>query len=299
MTEPAKTMAVEDVLTSIRRLLAQDIPTGSGAAVAEGQMSLQHTLAALEAAMVSRLSPPVGEPWTADTAEADRESSAERAFLPEAAGPGLTPGIPAAEDGPVDDLPANAPRAEADPFTETTPEAEQIREIEEAQEIEEAPFIAVDMADAPLATSFSFRHTAEIRRLQLVTPAPEEQSVAADEDLSPPTPAHAPAALVPVIEEVPARADPAPPVPDAEPERVATVEEAAPKLPPVPARIDEPRSLFDEPEELPIDLQVLRRLIGEVLREELQGPLGERMTRNVRKLVRAEIRRALAEDTPG
>ncbi|KFI32237.1 hypothetical protein CDV50_05790 [Haematobacter massiliensis] len=38
----------------------------------------------------------------------------------------------------------------------------------------------------------------------------------------------------------------------------------------------------------------LRMLVAEVLREELQGPLGERMTRNVRKLVRAEIRKALA-----
>ncbi|WP_290689647.1 MULTISPECIES: hypothetical protein [unclassified Haematobacter] len=38
----------------------------------------------------------------------------------------------------------------------------------------------------------------------------------------------------------------------------------------------------------------LRMLVAEILREELQGPLGERMTRNVRKLVRTEIRRALA-----
>ena len=33
---------------------------------------------------------------------------------------------------------------------------------------------------------------------------------------------------------------------------------------------------------------------GEVLREELAGPLGERITRNVRKLVRAEIKRTLS-----
>jgi negative regulator of sigma E activity len=39
---------------------------------------------------------------------------------------------------------------------------------------------------------------------------------------------------------------------------------------------------------------VLRELIRDILREELQGALGERITRNVRKLVRAEIARALA-----
>ncbi|PRY94445.1 hypothetical protein BCF33_0033 [Hasllibacter halocynthiae] len=38
----------------------------------------------------------------------------------------------------------------------------------------------------------------------------------------------------------------------------------------------------------------LRLLIADVLREELQGALGERITRNVRKLVRREIGQALA-----
>ncbi|MEM9709160.1 MAG: hypothetical protein AAF871_10245 [Pseudomonadota bacterium] len=38
----------------------------------------------------------------------------------------------------------------------------------------------------------------------------------------------------------------------------------------------------------------LRDLVAEIVREELQGGLGERITRNVRKLVRAEIQRAFA-----
>lgn len=38
---------------------------------------------------------------------------------------------------------------------------------------------------------------------------------------------------------------------------------------------------------------VLRALIRDVLREELQGVMGERVTRNLRKLIRAEIARAL------
>lgn len=44
----------------------------------------------------------------------------------------------------------------------------------------------------------------------------------------------------------------------------------------------------------PIDEEVLHELVRELLTEELQGPFGERITRNIRKLVRAEIGKALA-----
>ncbi len=42
-----------------------------------------------------------------------------------------------------------------------------------------------------------------------------------------------------------------------------------------------------------IDEETLRDLVSEIVRQELQGALGERITRNVRKLVRREIQRAL------
>lgn len=43
-----------------------------------------------------------------------------------------------------------------------------------------------------------------------------------------------------------------------------------------------------------VDEEALREIISEVVREELQGEMGVRITRNVRKLVRREIRLALA-----
>ncbi|WP_281983815.1 hypothetical protein [Thalassorhabdomicrobium marinisediminis] len=43
-----------------------------------------------------------------------------------------------------------------------------------------------------------------------------------------------------------------------------------------------------------LDEEALRALVAEVVREELTGPLGERITRNVRKLVRREIYRVLS-----
>jgi hypothetical protein len=45
-----------------------------------------------------------------------------------------------------------------------------------------------------------------------------------------------------------------------------------------------------------LDEETLRRIVAEVVREELQGELGERITRNIRKLVRREIRLVLAAD---
>ncbi|WP_420586637.1 hypothetical protein [Ruegeria sp.] len=49
------------------------------------------------------------------------------------------------------------------------------------------------------------------------------------------------------------------------------------------------------PQTTSMDEEALRTLIAQVVREELQGVLGERITRNVRKLVRREIYKALAE----
>ncbi|MGB7321716.1 MAG: hypothetical protein WBC95_09905 [Albidovulum sp.] len=46
-------------------------------------------------------------------------------------------------------------------------------------------------------------------------------------------------------------------------------------------------------DEAVLDMDMLRDLVAEIIREELQGPLGERITRNVRMLVRREINRML------
>ncbi len=58
---------------------------------------------------------------------------------------------------------------------------------------------------------------------------------------------------------------------------------------------DEPEdALFDDEDETVLDEAMLRELVTDIVREELQGALGERITRNVRKLVRREINRALS-----
>jgi len=52
------------------------------------------------------------------------------------------------------------------------------------------------------------------------------------------------------------------------------------------APIDAQNMMFDE--------QALRGLVQTIFREEMAGPMGERITRNIRKLVRAEVGRMLA-----
>ncbi len=71
-------------------------------------------------------------------------------------------------------------------------------------------------------------------------------------------------------------------------------EEAAPP----PEGKESETNLFAAPVE-EFDDSALRALITELLREELQGALGERITTNIRKLVRTEIRRALTEQDWG
>lgn len=65
--------------------------------------------------------------------------------------------------------------------------------------------------------------------------------------------------------------------PDPEPAAAATA--AGPGL------FDSPDASFDE--------EMLREIVRDIIREELAGTLGERITRNVRKLVRVEINRAM------
>ncbi|TCP44071.1 hypothetical protein [Rhodovulum marinum] len=73
---------------------------------------------------------------------------------------------------------------------------------------------------------------------------------------------------------------------DAAPSPMPPVAEAGPQ-----AKADAPDH---EADQLVFDEEMLRELVAEIVREELQGRLGERITLNVRKLVRREINRALA-----
>jgi cell pole-organizing protein PopZ len=61
-----------------------------------------------------------------------------------------------------------------------------------------------------------------------------------------------------------------------------------------PRHQDETFSVLEDEDDTIVDEETLREIVRDIIREELQGGLGERITRNVRKLVRAEIKQALA-----
>ncbi|MCA1336740.1 hypothetical protein [Pseudooceanicola marinus] len=76
---------------------------------------------------------------------------------------------------------------------------------------------------------------------------------------------------------------------DAMPEHDALVGGAAQS----PSELADPYQDDADDGSVTVDEEALRELVSEILRQELQGALGERITRNVRKLVRREIQRAL------
>ncbi|MEO1239824.1 MAG: hypothetical protein AAFW64_09280 [Pseudomonadota bacterium] len=119
--------------------------------------------------------------------------------------------------------------------------------------------------------------------------------------------------VLPIRPEDPQETAPMPDLEDAAFED-AMDEAAEEKTAPAPANLSEPRepvspplatfrhrggaasidNVLAEDEPAILDESGLRDLVAEIVREELQGGLGERITRNVRKLVRAEIQRAFA-----
>lgn len=142
-----------------------------------------------------------------------------------------------------------------------------------------------------------------------------------DEDVLQPAPQ--PAAPHPTsygTAPTPPRAEPIPPQPQPvfddvafETEEAAKVDEALSQVDATPSELDlggmpDPASFAAPPmgaggsagagtssaqSAAPIDMDNLREIVTDIVREELRGPLGQKITRNVRKLVRQEIQRAM------
>ena len=90
--------------------------------------------------------------------------------------------------------------------------------------------------------------------------------------------------------------------PNPEPQDAGSADEDSGDAPDGDAEVEdlgETRSPFTFPEQdddTVLDEDTLREMIVDIVREELQGALGQRITRNVRKMVRREIRIALAAE---
>lgn len=117
-------------------------------------------------------------------------------------------------------------------------------------------------------------------------PAPGRQQTL--EAAAPPSPKPAPAPT----------AGPAPraPVTATKPDFPPDPPIAKPAAPAQPAALPSQVAVAEDEEIVPlVDEQELRALVAEIVREELQGEMGERITRNIRNLIRKEVARALDE----
>ena len=231
MSEPMSNHEIEDVLSSIRRLVSEDLrpaPRGDAAPVA-AETSDKLLLTPALRVVPEEVEPVPVEDVVARLGAAVAEEEWESPF-----------GDPEVWTGPAvhDDVPTFVHRA---------------RDGEKTTDFNEAPMAAFvevdDVLPEPSSAPSSAPAAGSVRR---VTPPPEQGSWADQ----------------------------------AEAEVIADLADAAEDevLSGIHAATD--AMVFDE--------QVLRDLVRDLIREELAGSLGERITRNVRKLVRAEIARALA-----
>lgn len=259
MAETVETIDVEDVLSSVRRLVSEDHrtvrkPEAAVAADADrlvltpalrvaeaveassepeqsaadaGPMSLESKIAALEAAIGRR-----ADNWEPDGSEMPRPQSWEDVT-----------GVPFVHHEP-EELGADAEDAEVLDEPEIDLEAGAAPEPADAVAEPEPAADAVELADMVAPEEPGDRKPGQ--------PAEEDQEAHEEE----------------------------------EPETLAAMETAE-----TPEDDDFETLLADAPE---FDDEALRDIVGRIVREELQGALGERITRNVRKLVRREIHRVLA-----
>ena len=142
-----------------------------------------------------------------------------------------------------------------------------------------------DAADAIEAEAETF----ETPIAQPAEPAAGAMTVEETETETPAEPAHDPLVLGPEFaetEKAPAPVAAEKAVVDKAVEEEPVVTHAAPsKEEEAPVDLTADETVLDE--------DTLRELVADIVRQELQGALGERITRNVRKLVRREIHRAL------
>ena len=255
MSEPLSAVEIEDVLSSIRRLVSDDLrPAVRSAADPEvGKLILTPALR-----VVQEGAPPAPEPAI--------ES--------------VVAGLGAAVNARAEEWESET----GDPGPEA-PAAESTWDISDVAGIPEARFEADAEAeeDAVVALQFHARPRStlvppEVIETHAAEPVPGWAQEGEDE--APAAPRWSAATLEPDA----AWADEA---------EAQVLEELSDEIA-AAAPLD--RLAEEAGYDAPYDDEALRELVRDLIVEELQGPLGARITRNIRKLVRAEIARALAAE---
>lgn len=277
--KPVATSEIEKRISDIENLVSTDMRDAPRPSVAPADAT----------SMISALSKSMRDFEPEEEPEAQGEPMAERpepATSPEAAFPAAArtpePAEPEAAEAPTqpDSRIVTAHVTEAAP-EDTAPleEIEATVEMTEEAKDDDASFefptdspFAEDLSAGPVSAPAFTTETAEETDAPV---AAETEGAAPVSTLRPEPPLRAPAI-----------------------ERAETAAEAAPSpqepLSAAPADAEDPIDYTAPDEGSFIDEDMLREIVSDMVRSELQGELGDRITRNVRKLVRREIHRALA-----
>ncbi|AAV94534.1 hypothetical protein KQ247_14990 [Ruegeria pomeroyi] len=303
MSDPAKNVEIEDVLSSIRRLVSEEgrataRPEAPAAAPKPGKLVLTpalrvaETIEPAEAAPLSLAEPVEGTeesaPWTDPDAtlfsaaaaagalpveaeaEPDDEVSSEAepiVLAPEDLVEEIAEDVDEAEDEPPSEEDADHDTAEPEEAeAEPEPELEPQPETEEPDWLSEIELEVEAETEKPTEDSLTARIEVLETMISQVDEDWEPDGLSADAYSGTPGDAMA--------------------WQDHDSERL----DAAPE--PDEDPMDDDHAILS-PDEAFLDEESLRELVADIVREELQGALGERITRNVRKLVRREIHRAL------
>lgn len=283
MSEPVTNVEIEDVLSSIRRLV-----TESGSKPDENAFVLENAERSSDKAVeqvakaVSDQNKGQVDP-VSETALEQEDRALDKLVL--------TPALRVAEPDDVSDS-----AEEVEP--EVSSEAEEVGNTDEESQTDEAQFAEVQEED--LTDEHSEEAAAEdsfkgrIERLETaVASQPQDWEEDEPEDQT----------AVQSFETLQWE--------DHTDE--ATLDEAATFIAPQPESVEEDEEQVEEAQERAVDAaateearefdflgddtlideEMLREMVADIVRQELQGALGERITRNVRKLVRREIQRAL------
>ncbi|WP_413872342.1 hypothetical protein [Albidovulum sp.] len=231
--------------------------------------------------------------WTGPAAAADEASGPIEVVEPEAAEAAAGAG----DDGALaTEWTAEAAAESAPPAEPAEPEPEGAAEVDHSDLEAAARAPEVVLNGIPGEALPAFAHSAAAWRGATAAPSAAEAPrlglrrltlTAADAVVEGPAPwdrGDAPPADAPFDPDAAA-------MPDEAPGLASALADEAPEC--GPGEGEEESSIFGPGEDGVIDMDMLRDLVAEIIREELQGALGERITRNVRMLVRREINRAL------
>jgi len=308
MPDPLKSGEIEDVLSSIRRLVADEVSVRGGVSVSDATSTLR-TAEKLLLTSALRVAQPVGaqsDREQDDAAQAD-DARADDARADDAQGDDAQGDDAQADDVQGDDARADDAQGDASQGDVVTSEVA-AHDVTPADVARNEPDTGADPAsEAEVGQAGdTFSTLSKLAKNDRPDPAVDaweevsletriadlESAVANSDDDWEPDGSE--------IEQTPVDLGFATVIPDAEPAVDDPAEQAAESAAQTddptddPARCGaDPANMFDGDPDI-LDEEMLRQLVTDIVREELQGSLGERITRNVRKLVRREINNALA-----